>query len=205
MEEFWNNLFNVNLIESNDNIETYEANMKIIFKQIKTKNEKEALFYKQKLLNKKENMKIYNIIYDKINNIILCSYDPLEKEKMNLIINHNKNEEEKEATLEGQCEPLSKNEISVLFSKEEAMCKIKINKVIGNKIETKRGSGFFLKINNNEIPFHNCLITNNHVINEKDIQMKKDIKLFGKNLEKIPLNYVYLHYRMKEKYLQIMI
>ena len=106
MEEFWNNLFNVNLIESNDNVETYEANMKIIFKQIKSKNEKEALFYKQKLLNKKENMKIYNIIYDKISNIILCSYDPLEKEKMNSIINHNKNEEEKEATLEGHCEPL---------------------------------------------------------------------------------------------------
>ena len=39
MEEFWNNLFNVNLIESNDNIETYEANMKIIFKKIKRKYE----------------------------------------------------------------------------------------------------------------------------------------------------------------------
>ena len=104
---------------------------------------------------------------------------------MNLIINHNKNEEEKEATLEGHCEPLSINEISVLFSKEEAMCKIKINKIIANKPETKKGSGFFLKINDKDIPFHNCLITNNHVINEKDIKMKKDIKLFGKNLEKI--------------------
>ena len=44
MEEFWNNLFNVNLIESNDNAETYEANMKIIFKQIKSKNEKKLYF-----------------------------------------------------------------------------------------------------------------------------------------------------------------
>ena len=185
MEEFWNNLFNVKLIESNDNIETYEANMKILFKKIKSKNEKEAAFYKQKLLNKKENMKIYNIIYDEIDNYILCSYDPLEKEKMNLIINQNKNEEEKEATLEGHCEPLSKNEISILFSKEEAMCKIKINKVINNKPEIITGSGFFLKINDNEIPFHNCLITNNHVIDGKDIKMKKNIKIFGKNVEKL--------------------
>ena len=143
MEEFWNNLFDVKLIESNDNIETYEANMKILFKKIKSKNEKETVFYKQKLLDKKENIKIYNIIYDEKNKYIICSYDPLEKEKMNLIINNNKNEEEKEATLEGHCEPLSKNEISFLFSKEEAMCKIEINKVIDNKPETKKGSGFF--------------------------------------------------------------
>ena len=185
MEEFWNNLFDIKLIENNDNIETYEANMKILFKKIKSKNEKEAVFYKQKLLNKKENMKIYNIIYDKKNNYIFCFYDLLEKEKMNLIINHNKNVEEKDATLEGYCEPLSKNEILVLFSKEEAMCKIQINKVIDNKPVINKGSGFFLKINDNEIPFHNCLITNNHIINEKDIKMKKDIKLFGKNLEKL--------------------
>ena len=184
MEEFWNNLLDIKLIENNDNIETYEAKMKILVKKIKSKNEKEAVFYKQKLLNKKDKMKIYNIIYEKINNYIICSYDPLEEEKMNLIINNNKNEEEKEATLEGHCEPLSKNEISFLFNKEEAMCKIQINKVIDNKPETIKGSGFFLKINDDEIPFHNCLITNNHVINEKDIKMKKDIKLFGKNLEK---------------------
>ena len=145
MEEFWNNLLDVKLIENKDNIETYEANMKILVKKIKSKNEKEAVFYKQKLLNKKEKMKIYNIIYDEINNYIICSYDPLEREKMNLIINNNKNEEEKEATLEGHCDPLSKNEISVLFSREEAMCKIEINKVIYNKLEAIKGSGFFLK------------------------------------------------------------
>ena len=74
---------------------------------------------------------------------------------MNLIINHNKNEEEKEATLEGHCEPLSKNEISVLFSKEEAMCKIKINKIIDNKPGILRGSGFFLIHQNLLIYLHN--------------------------------------------------
>ena len=184
MEEFWNNLFDVKLIENNGNIETYEANMKILIKKIKSKNEKEAVFFKQKLLNKKENMKIYNIIYDVINNYIICSYDPLEKEKMNLIINNNKNVEEKEATLEGHCDPLSKNEISNLFSKEEAMCKIEINKVIYNKPEAIKGSGFFLKINDDAIPFHKCLITNNHIIDENDIKMKKEIKIFIKNIEK---------------------
>ena len=185
MEEFWHNLFDVKLIESTDNIETYEANMKILFKKIKSKNEKEAVFYKQKLLNNKENMKFYKIVYDKKNNYILCSYDPLEKDKMNFVINHNKDEEKKEATLEGHCEPLPKNEIFDLFSKEEAMCKIKINKVINNKPKVIKSSGFFFKINDNEIPFHNCVITNNHVINEKDIKMKKDIKIFGKNIEKL--------------------
>ena len=66
--------------------------MKILVKKIKAKNEKEAVLYKQKLLNKKEKMKIYNIIYDEINKYIICSYDPLKKEKINLILNYNKND-----------------------------------------------------------------------------------------------------------------
>ena len=90
---------------------------------------------------------------------------------MNKIISNN-NLEEKEATLEGHYDPLSKNEILNLFNKEEAMCKIKIKKVINNKPEIMN-LGFFLKINNNQIPFLNCLIINNHVIDEKDIEMKK--------------------------------
>ena len=184
MEEFWKNLFDVKSIEKNHNMEIYEANMKVLVGKIKTKNEKEAVFYKQKLMAEK--MKIYNILYDEINNCICCSYDPLEKEKMNKIISYDKNVEEKEATIEGHCDPLSKNEISSLFNKEEAMCKIKVSKVINNKPEITIGSGFFLKINDSEIPFKNCLITNNHVIDEKDIEKKKEIKLFCKYKE-IPL------------------
>ena len=64
------------------------------------------------------------------------------------------------------------------------MCKIKINKIIHDKPEILNGSGFFLKLNDNEIPFHNCLITNNHIINEKYIQMKKEITLICKNIHK---------------------
>ena len=72
-------------------------------------------------------MKIYNIIYDEINKYIICPYNSLEKERMKLIINYNKNEKEKEATLEGHFEPLTKNKITILFSKEEAIYKIKSN------------------------------------------------------------------------------
>ena len=48
------------------------------------------------------------------------------------------------------------------------MCKIKFKKIINNKLEDMNGSGFFLKLNNKDIPFNKCLITNNHVLNENN-------------------------------------
>ena len=121
-----------------------------------------------------------------MNNCLCCSYDPSEKEKINEIIsNNNNNIIEKEATMEKQCSPLPKKELLYLFNKEEAVCKIKINKVIKNNLTVLLGTGFFLKINDDEIPFHNCLITNNHIIDENDIKMKKEFKLLGKNIDKL--------------------
>ena len=42
-------LSGIKYIKKNENIETYEANMKILIKQIKTKNEIELFYYKNKL------------------------------------------------------------------------------------------------------------------------------------------------------------
>ena len=41
-----------------------------------------------------------------------------------------------------------------------------------------------MKLNDDEIPFHNCLITNNHVIDQNDINMEKEIELVCKNIPK---------------------
>ena len=158
MEEFLNKISNIKLNKKDENIETYEGNMKILFKKIKLKNENEIFYYKNKL-NKKEN-KIYNIIEDYNNNILYIIYDI--NENIDELININEN---KEAIMKDHCEPIKKKEIIDLFEKEKSMCKINFKKIINNKIENMNGSGFFLELNNKDIPFNKCLITNNHVLN----------------------------------------
>ena len=46
MEVFWKKLSNVNLNKKNEKVETYDADMKISFKKIKTKDENELVYYK---------------------------------------------------------------------------------------------------------------------------------------------------------------
>ena len=64
------------------------------------------------------------------------------------------------------------------------MCRIKFSKIIDNKLVPCIGSGFFLEFHINGIPFNKCLITNNHILDKKHIQINKVIKLIYKNEEK---------------------
>ena len=57
-----------------------------------------------------------------------------------------------------------------LFEKEDSMCKIKFRRIKDNNLENMIGSGFFLELNDDKIPFNKCLITNNHVLNEDEIK-----------------------------------
>jgi len=78
-------------------------------------------------------------------------------------------------------EPINKKEIEELFKKEDALCKIKSQKIINGKLIDIDGSGFFLEINVKNILFKKCLLTNNHILNEKDIKLNNEIKLKYKN------------------------
>ena len=145
--------------------------MKIKFKKIKMKNEKDYYLYKSLLLN---NNKIYDIT--KEDNILYIYYNI--NENIDEIINIKEN---KECVIKGRNEPINKKEIEELFKKENAMCKIKSKKLINGNLEEIDGSGFFLEINLKDILFKKCLITNNHVLNENDIKLNKEIKLEYKN------------------------
>ena len=175
----------IKLIEDKDNIETYEANMKVLIKKIKTENEEDSLSYKEKLKSLKEKMNIYDIIIDESNNCCF-SYDLSEKENINEFI-YNNIIEKKELLLEGHT-LLSKEDIFNLFKKEDAMCRIEINKVQNNEPTVVKGSGFFMKIKDKDIPFEYCLITNNHIINEEDIQSEKEITLKNKYINNLRLS-----------------
>jgi len=165
----------IKLIEKKEEIETYEGNMKIKFKKIKMKNENEYYYYKSLLLN---NNKIYDIIKD--NNIIYIYYNI--NENIDEIINI---KEKKECVIKGYNEPINKKEIDELFKKENAIFKIKSKKLINGELKDINGTGFFLKINMENILFKKCLITNNHILNENDIKLNKEIIIEYKNEIKI--------------------
>jgi hypothetical protein len=167
----------IKLIEKKEEIETYEGNMKIKFKKIKIKNENENeneneyYLYKSLLIN---NNKIYDII--KEDNIIYIYYD------INLNIDEIINiKENKECVIKGHNEPINKKEIEELFKKEDAMCKIKSKKLINGKLEDIDGSGFFIEIDMKDILFKKCLLTNNHILNENDIKLNKEIIIEYRN------------------------
>ena len=169
-----NNVSEIKLIEQKEDIETYEANMKIKFKKIRKKNENDFYYYKSLLLN---HSRIYDIMEE--NNNIYIYYDSTEN--LDEILNISGH---KEVVIEGHCEPINKNEIQELFKKEDAMCKILSKKLVNGKIENINGTGFFVELDLKDIPFKKCLITNNHVLNENDIKINKEIKFEYQKINK---------------------
>ena len=147
--------------------------MKILFKKIKIKSENDIFYYKSILSDKK----IHDILEEE--NHIYIYYD--SNEDIDEILNE---KEHKEAVVKGHSEPIKKNEINQLFEKENAICKIISQKIINGKIKPINGTGFFLELDIEDIPFKKCLITNNHVLNENDIKINKEILFEYKNKQK---------------------
>ena len=94
-------------------------------------------------------------------------------------------EEEKESIIVGHSKPIKKKETLELFSREDSMCKIESRKVIKGKLESIKGTGFFLYINNKDIHFNKCLITNNHILDENDIEINSEIIIEYKGNKKM--------------------
>ena len=65
----------------------------------------------------------------------------------------------KEVVLLGHSELMTKEEILELYEKEDSMCITFSEKINEGKLENIKGTGFFVNINNKDIPFNNGLIT----------------------------------------------
>ena len=90
------------------------------------------------------------------------------------------------------------SKIKILFQMENCICKIYLN-------NGEIGTGFFCKIpfNNNLLP---VLITNNHVLNENDIDNNKIIKLMINNkVKKIEIDNSRKKYTNSDKNIDITI
>jgi len=88
---------------------------------------------------------------------------------------------DKEGIITGHAMPISKKEIIKLFENEKSMCRVFSQREIERRLENINGTGFFLKINNKDIPFDKCLITNNHILNEDYIRNHNKFKIIYKN------------------------
>ena len=65
------------------------------------------------------------------------------------------------------------------------MCKIFSTKIRESGISKTSGTGFFLYINNENVPFNECLMTNNHILDENDLKINNKIYIEYQNKEKI--------------------
>ena len=170
-ESIWNKYQKIKEIDNNNsNIKTYLAKIEPIIKEIKPKDLNDYDLIYQKIEKLKNEIKIYDIINE--NGIIYIvienseninkKVDEILKEKLDI---------KKEGVVEGHGKPITKNEIFKLFEMEKSMCKIESK----SKENVKRkGSGFFCKLNN--FPIQYALFTNNHILDESNIEIGNKIK-----------------------------
>ena len=172
-------------LDQADNIETFEADLKIQVKEIQVENEEKSLFYMNILSNHKNKRKIYSII--KKNNIIYVYLDI--KEKIDDLLFVDEDTYEIKQASRGGTPYFTKKILEEIFGLENAMCKIKFQQKENGRIETGFGSGCFIQLDKEDIPLKKFLLTNNHVLDEASIKGDKELDILYKGkIKKINLS-----------------
>ena len=189
MPSIWDKYTKIKKINSNPQVKTYLARIEPLIKEIipKDKNDYNSIY--NSLYNLKNELNIYDIIEENFRIYIIIDNNKNINDKIDkLIIKSEESIIKREATLEGHGNPINKEEIINLFKMEESMCKIKFERIENNKIKKGKGTGFFCEIEDENIPIKYCLFTNNHVLNESNIEIDKIINFEyykdGKYIEK---------------------
>jgi len=153
-------------IKSNSNIKTYLTRIEPIIKEIIPKNKHDFYIISERLEKLKEELNIYEIIEENERiYIVIDNNDELLLKVDKLILSDELNIK-KEGNILGHGRPITKDEILNLFKMEKSMCKISYETIDG---KTGKGSGFFCEIEN--FPFKYALFTNNHILNESNIEI----------------------------------
>ena len=173
---------------SNSNIKTYLAKTELIVKEILPKNEDDYYKISEKLkklkIDSKEEFNIYDIkeederIYVAIENKkeLLLKFDKLIlSEELNI---------NKQSIIKYQPRPIKFEELYNILKMGNSMCKIYVEKL---KETIGQGSGFFCEIEN--FPIKYALFTNNHVLDEKNIETGKTIHFECVEFDKSLLSY----------------
>ena len=157
----------------NPNIKTYLVRTEPIIKEIRPKNKEDYIIISQRIEELKQEIKIYDIIEEKEVIYIVIENNEEINEKIDKLLTSEEIDIKKEAIIEGNGSPITKNEILKLFELDKSMCKIE-SKTKDN--QKTKGSGFFCKLDENFFPFKYALFTNNHILDESNIDIGKSIK-----------------------------
>ena len=188
MPSIWNKYTKIKEINSNQNVKTYLTRIEPLIKEITPKDKDDYDIIYDSLYNLKNELNIHDIIEENDKIYVIIDNNKEINDKIDKLIKSEELNREKEAILEGHGNPINKEEILNLFKMEESMCKIKFERIENNKIKKGKGTGFFCEIENKNIPIKYCLFTNNHVLNESNIEVDNIIKFEyykdGKYIEK---------------------
>jgi len=154
-------------IKSNSNIKTYLTRIEPIIKEIIPKNKDDYYIISERLDKLKEELNIYEIVEENERIYIVIDNNEELLLKIDKLILSNELDIKKEGIIQGHGRPITKDEIFNLFKMEKSMCKILYETLDGKK---GKGSGFFCKIDIN-FPFKYALFTNNHILDESNIEI----------------------------------
>jgi ubiquitin-protein ligase len=162
------------------NVITYNCKLPLFIKEIKYKDNKERQFILNRIkkIQKELNIKILDS-FEQQEKIYILFYE--NKEIMDDLFDLPSNYEDinLEGYLEGHSAPIKKKEINTILSKEKSLCKI-IN-------ENIKGTGFFCRMNIDEIPIKLALFTNNHLLDGNCIKTGKKIIIEHINFDKLKI------------------
>ena len=171
--KIWSKYKIIKEIKNNSNIKTYLAKIEPIVKEIMPKNKEDYYIIRERLEKLKLELKeeLYEIIEENERIYIVIDNNDELLSKIDKLILSDKLDIRKESIIQGHGRPITKDEILDLFKMEKSMCKISFENKNG---EIGKGSGFFCEIDIN-FPIKYALFTNNHVLDESNIEIGNTI------------------------------
>ena len=175
MPSIWEKYQKIEEIESNPKIKTYKAKIEPIIKEIIPKDKEEHYRIKIKLDKIEKNYNIIEIIEEEEKFFIVINKDDELISKIDKLLVTDELNIQKEGKIKEHGSPISKNEILNLLGMEQSMCRIDFENIENGNLVNGHGSGFFCEIGGN-FPIKYALFTNNHILNESNLEIGKTIK-----------------------------
>ena len=197
----WDKYQKIEEIKSESKIKTYKARIEPLIKEI-TPDKNEYSLIKERIEIIKRDYKLMEIIEENDRFYIVINKDDELISKIDNLILKDELIVQKEGKTEGHGSPITKDEIINLFKMEESICKIEYERIEDNRQIEGNGTGFFCEIEGN-FPIKYVLFTNNHILNESNIEIA-NIEI-GKtiNFKYLEKSFFNLTYNIIEKNIQI--
>ena len=172
MPSIWNKYTKIKEINSNSKVKTYLGRIEPLIKEITPKDKDEYDLIYDNLTILQNELNIYDIIEENDKIYVIIDNKKKINDEVEKVIS---SEIKKESILKGHGEPINKDELLNLFEMEKSICKIQFERLENNIIKKGVGTGFFCEIENKNFPIKYCLFTNNHVLNETNIEINNII------------------------------